>query len=99
MSAGMHFARGLAAIGQVGHFIHRQAIHIGAQSDALAACALADHTDHAGDPDLAMHFNAPAFEFLRHNLCGADLLQTQFGMDMEITPDRGHFVLIGFDNV
>ncbi len=84
--------------GQVGIFLHRQRVHVGAQPDPLAAGALAlEHADHAGDAEPAMHLDAPLRQFFRDDAGGADLLEADLGVRMEIPADRGEFVGIAFD--
>ncbi len=44
-----------------------------------------------------MHLDAPLCELFRDDAGGADLLEPDLGMRMEIPADRGEFVGIAFD--
>ena len=99
MAAGMHAAGDLAAMRQVGFFVHRQAVHIGAQADGGGAGAFAQHADHAGAANAAMHFNAPGCELLGDDFGGAEFFQPQFGVGVQVPADGGEFVVIAADSV
>ena len=60
-------------VGEAGGLLHRQRVHVGAQADAGLAVAAAQHADHAGAADAAMHLDAPcrAASPPRCRRCGA----------------------------
>jgi hypothetical protein len=85
---------------QVGIFFHRQRIHVGAQADAPGAAAFAlEHADDAGASKSAMNLDAPLRELIGDDAGGADFLEADFGMGMQVAADRGEFVGEGIDTV
>jgi hypothetical protein len=62
MPAGVHRALIAAAIRDVVGFGDRQRVHVGAQPDRALAVAGAQHADHAGAADRAMHLDPPFLE-------------------------------------
>jgi hypothetical protein len=83
---------------QVGVLLHRQRIHVGAQSDASGARALAfEHADHAGTAEPAVYLDAPLREFLGDNSRGPHLLESDLGMGVQVPADGGEFVGKGVD--
>src|SRR5450432_122535 len=85
---------------QIGVLFHRQRIHVGTQTDPLAARALApEYADHAGAAEAAMHLDAPLRQLVGDDPRGADFLETDLGMRMQIPADRGEFVGKTFDAV
>ena len=49
--------------------------------------ALAQHADHAGPADAAMHLDAERFELLRHDVGGAMLGKAELGVGVEVLAD------------
>src|ERR1700694_5035485 len=85
---------------QIGVLFHRQCVHVGAQPDALAASPLAlEHADTTGAAEAAMHLDAPLRELVGDDARGADFLEADLGMRMQIPADRGEFVGKTFDAV
>ncbi len=90
MAAGVHQARRLGGIRQVGFLLDRQRVHVGAQPDhldvALAGRPLAlDDADHAGLAEprgdlIAAELPQP----IRHECCSAVHFIHQFGIFMDI---------------
>jgi hypothetical protein len=54
---------------------------------------------HPGGAHAAVHFDAPAFELLRHDFGGTQLLETQLRMGMYIAPNAGDGSGLGEDGV
>src|SRR2546421_199456 len=72
----------------------------GGQADALAARTLAlDDTDHTGAAETAMDFDAPALQLVSDDAGGADLLEPDLRMGVEVAADGGEFVGIAVDAV
>ena len=94
VAAGVHAAGDLAGVRQAGGFLHRQRVHVGAQADRGLAVAVAQHADDAGLADAAMHLDAPLLQFARDQVGGAEFLQPEFGMGMDVAADLGKFVLV-----
>ena len=91
MAAGMHLARRLGGVGQIGLFLDRQRIHVGAQADhldvaiALRLAAL-DDADHPGAAKTGGDFVAAEFtEPVRHECCSAMHVVEQLRVLMDIT--------------
>jgi hypothetical protein len=79
-------------------FLHRQRVHVGAQPDPLAAVAFAlEYADHAGAANAAVHLDAPLRELFGDNAGGADFLEADLGVRVQIPADRDEFVDIAFD--
>src|ERR1700738_2985030 len=100
MAAAVEAAGDGRAPSQVGVLFHRQCVHCGAQPDALAASPLAlEHADHTGAAEAAMHLDAPLRELVGDDARGADFLEADLGMRVEIPADRGKFVGKAFNAV
>src|ERR1700680_4944206 len=100
MPAAVEAAGNGRAPSQVRILLHRQRIHGGAQANAFSPGALApEHADHAGAAEAAMHLDAPLGQFVGDDPGGADFLEADLGMGVQIPADRGEFVGIGFDAV
>ena len=85
MAAAVEAAGNGRAPAQIGVLFHRQRVHVGAQADALAASALAlEHADHAGAAEAAMHLDAPLRQLVGDDAGGADFLEADLGMGMQI---------------
>ena len=97
MAAGMHHAGVLAAVRQVVGLLDRQRVHVGAQPDRRLAVAGAQHADHAGAADAAMHLDAPFLQLPRNQLGGAVLLQPEFRVGVDVAADRGQFRVVAAD--
>ncbi|CUX45850.1 hypothetical protein AGR4B_Lc60455 [Agrobacterium tumefaciens str. CFBP 5621] len=87
-------------IGQTGFLRHRQGIHIGPQPDGAVACMpAAQHTDHTGLAITAMDLDAPGSELFGDDAGRAHLLETDFGMLVQIVADGDKFGNIGPDPI
>ncbi len=97
VTAGMHLARRFRLIGQIGVFVDRQRVHIGAQADRLRAAARGrlaalDHADHAGLPQPGHDLIATELPETVGDKSGGPMhIIEEFGMGMQI-PAPGHDV-------
>ena len=94
MTAGVHPAGVLAGVRQVGGLQDRQRVHVGAQAHRGFAIAVAQHADHAGLADAAMHLDAPFLQLVGHQLRRAVFLQAKLRMGVDIAADGDKLVLI-----
>ena len=78
---------------------HRQGVHIRAQADRAAWLRAFQRADEAGLAKTAGDLNTPALQLVRHQLRGADLLERQFRVGVDILAPFGHFVLHGGDGI
>ena len=99
VAAGVHQPRLAAAIRQVGLLLHRQAVHVGAQADRLAARAALQHADHAGLADAPVHLDAPLGELGRDDLRRAVLLQPDLRVGMQVAADGGQLIVKAADRL
>ena len=89
MAAGMHQARRLGGVGQIGCLLDRQRVHVGAKPDhldlALAGLLALDDADDAGTAEAGRDLVAAELaQAVSHECCGAvDVIQ-QFGVFMDI---------------
>ena len=67
-------------------FSHRQCVHVRTQTDLAGARLTAvDHADHAGLADTSVHLiDTAQSQRLRHTARGVHLLETQFGMGVQV---------------
>jgi hypothetical protein len=87
--AAVETIRDRRAIGQVRGLIHGQRIHVGAKSDPPRALAASfEESDDAGLARPLMDLDAPGAELLGHESTGADLLEADLRMGMEMAADR-----------
>ena len=100
VTAGMHHAGGLRGIGQTGFLVDRQRIHIGAQTDAAIAAALAlDDADNTGFPDAGVHLVHPVFpQLFSNDARGPDLGEPDFRMSVQILENLFKLGLALLDN-
>jgi hypothetical protein len=95
MAAGVHDAMVSAGVRQARGFDDRQRVHVRAQTQALAARAALEPANHAGAAQAAFHGVAPSRETLGDQVAGAKLLETEFGMAVDVAPHRDEFVSVG----
>ena len=98
VAAGMHGSGLRGAPRQVGGFLDRQRVHVGAQPKASRPFRVAmQDADDAGLAQAAMNLDSVVLEFLGDERRCAHLLETDFGMGVDVTPDRGQFVGVSID--
>src|SRR4051812_21014120 len=87
MSAGMHYAAVLRAVGHIIALLYRQGIHIRTQCDASPAGPLSfEDSDDAGTCNAGLVFYPPRSKLFR-NKCGSImLLERKLGMRMYMMP-------------
>ncbi len=91
MAAGMHAVLVGALVGQViVELGHGQSVHVGAQADLPVAGPAMDHAHDAGLAEAAMHLDAPGFQLLGDDAGGANLLEADLRMGMEVAPPFRH---------
>ena len=93
MAAGMHPAEILRAVLEIVGFVHRQAVHVGAQSNRLQRIALAQSSHQAGLAQPARHFEAPLRKLGGDDVGGPVFLVGQLGMGVDVTTDGGNLAL------
>ena len=88
MAAGVHLARHGGLVGEIGRFLDRQRVHVGAQPHHLAAgFAATDDADHAGPPDAGHDLvAAEALELVGDRRRGAVHVVLEFRMGMDVPP-------------
>jgi hypothetical protein len=93
VAAGVHHAGRLRAVGDVVLLVDGQGVHVEAQQHrALAGQAALEQADHAGLADAALHLVAEGAEFLGDDAGGADLLEAELGVHVQVAPDRRDLV-------
>ncbi len=97
VTAGMHDAGIGTLILETGRLLDRQGIHVGADSDTAVAIAPPQGRDHAGTGDTCCDVVAPFHKQRGHLLGGAMLLKGEFGILMQIMPERDDLIEIGGD--
>ncbi|MNT17612.1 hypothetical protein D3C72_1527700 [compost metagenome] len=95
VAAGMHDALVAAGVRQAGGLLDGQRVHVGPQSQALAAVAAAQLPYDAGAAQPALHVIAPLRQALRHQVAGAEFLEAEFGMAVDVPADRDELVCLG----
>jgi hypothetical protein len=93
MPAGVHAVCDRAAMFDVILLVHRERVHVGAQTDRPISGPPAKHADDAGHPNPAMHFDAPGLKLCGHDVAGPALFEADFGMRMEVTPPGPHLIV------
>src|SRR5690606_37628372 len=88
MAAGMHGAWYLACPFDAIAFLYRQGVHIGAQADAAAGVAVSERTQHARAGDAFRNVVAQSPQTISDHAGSAELLETEFGMAMDVSPER-----------
>jgi hypothetical protein len=79
-------------MGGAGLLMDQQRVHVGAQADRTAFAATLDDADHAGAGDAGDHLVDPEFpQLCLHDPAGADLLQRQFRMAVQVVAPFRHF--------
>ena len=93
VAAAVEAPRVLGAIRQVGLLVHRQGVHVGPKPDAaFAGTTACEHADDAGLADASVNLDAPGGELLGHDAGGADLLEPDLRMRVQVAPDGSELV-------
>ncbi|SAK97749.1 hypothetical protein AWB82_07157 [Caballeronia glebae] len=71
-------------MGEIVSFMNGQRVEIGAQHDAPRRIRARQTRHHARPAQSARHLVPQRLQFARHNVCRAVLLETQFGMGLQI---------------
>ncbi len=105
--AGMHHAGALRGPGQVGAFVDRQRVHVGAQADRAAAAVPAavpatpalQHADDACLADAGMRLDAPFGQQVGDDARRPDLVEPQLGVGMKVAAELGQLGREGGDAI
>ncbi|OIQ78272.1 hypothetical protein GALL_400220 [mine drainage metagenome] len=90
VAAGVHFAGLRAGVSEAVGFVHRQGVHIGAQTYGPVGRAVFDDADHTGGTQPALHRDTPRREFLRHDIGRALFFKAQLGVGVNVATQGGH---------
>ena len=89
VTAGVHFPGVATGMGKGVGLLDWQGIHVGTQTNAALAVAVSDDPHHPRGSHAPVHLNAPLGEFGGHQVRGALLLETQFGVGVDVAA-QGH---------
>ena len=87
VAAGMHQARLGAGERQAGPLLDRQRVHVGTDRQHRAGATALDQAYDAGLADAGLVGDAKSREFARNDPGGADLLEAEFGVGMDVAAD------------
>ncbi len=87
MAASMHLAGHGAGEGLAGHLVDRQRVHVGADREHGARAAAFDQADDTGAGDAGLVLDAEALELAGDDAGGADLLEGELGVGVEVAAD------------
>ncbi len=87
VAAGMHQAGLRAGERQAGLLLDRQRVHVGADRQHRARAAALDQADDAGLADAGLVGDAETGQFARDHAGGADLLEAELGVGVDIAAD------------
>jgi hypothetical protein len=99
VAAGVHHARVAAGVGQAGGFNNGQGVHVGAQAQAFGPRAALQLAHHAGAAQAACDAVAPLGQAFGDQLAGAELLETQLGVAVDVAPHAGEFIGVRLQGV
>src|SRR6516162_1954192 len=100
MAAAVEAARNGRTPLQIGVFLHRQRVHVGAKPDAPGARAFPpEHADNAGAADAAVHLDAPFPEFFGNDAGRTHFLEADLRMSVQVAADGSEFVGIALDAI
>jgi hypothetical protein len=88
VSAGVHGVWSLGCVFCPGLFVDGERVHIEAQEKGWAWLCTFEHTDHTRFAHPVCDLNAESFEFPGDNASGADLSKSEFGVHVEVAPQR-----------
>jgi hypothetical protein len=89
--AGMHDAGPPAAVGQARLLLDGQRVHVGAQAYGARAAAALQAAHQAGHAQAALDLVAPGREPLGHQVAGAELLEAELGVLVDLLAHRHEF--------
>ena len=92
VAAGVHHALVAAGVGKAGLFVDRQRVHVGAQAELALAVAAPKASDDARAAESAFDLVAPFAELGRHQFRGAVLVESQFGVVVDVTTQADEFI-------
>ena len=87
VAAGVHQAGVGAGEGQAGRLLDRQRVHIRSDCQHWARAAAVNQAYDAGFTHLRLMLDAEPCQFGRDDARGANLLEGEFGMGMDVAPD------------
>jgi hypothetical protein len=99
MAAGVHLALDGRFVRPRSEFRHGERVHVGAQPDATRAVADLQRADDACLGEAGGDLQPQRFELAGDDSGGARLLEAEFGMGMEVMPERRQEGQVGGDLV
>ncbi len=87
VAAGVHLAVDGARIGQAGLLVDRQRVHVGTDRERGSGPPALDRADDTGARDARPVRDAEPRQLACHDARGADLLEGEFGMGVEVAAD------------
>jgi hypothetical protein len=97
VAARMHASGVAGAMLEGVGLLDRQRVHVGAQADRAGRTAVAQHADHPGAADAAMHLDAEGLEALRDQPGRAALGEAELRMGVDVAAPGGELGVVGFD--
>jgi len=97
VAAGVHLPGVHAGVSKRVVLSHWQRVDVRTQSDSTITAAVLDDADHPGLTQAPMHRNAPVGQGLGDQIRGALLLETKFGVSMNVASQGLHGSRIGQD--
>ena len=88
VAAGMHQTRMATGMRQASRFLNRQRVHVSPQAQLAGATAAFELAHNTGATQATCNFIAPLLQALCHQVAGAKLLESNFGMLVNITTQR-----------
>ena len=100
MAAGVHASGVSGNTIESRRFLDRERVHIGAEPNPTRiAATCAQNADDTGLSDAAVDLDTPGRETLGHDRGRAFLLESDFGMGVQVAADRDQLVLVAPDTV
>ena len=93
MAAGVHLAGDRRLVVELVGLVHVERVHVGAQADRPLRVARAQHADHAGLGQAAMHLDAERFQLVGDDVGGPHFLEGRLGMTVNVMPPSGHVLV------